>query len=126
MAATPISTEARNNMKSSLSRFRRRATASIELENGDVMVGSSGFFDDEKPESFDNEGKIGVLLLNLGGPGSLEDVQPFLYNLFADPDIIRLPEAVRFLQRPSHSLPKQTYCCLPNVPSSVFLRTGCI
>ncbi|EPS71413.1 ferrochelatase, partial [Genlisea aurea] len=27
---------------------------------------------------------IGVLLLNLGGPESLDDVQPFLFNLFAD------------------------------------------
>lgn len=42
--------------------------------------------------------KVGVLLLNLGGPERLEDVQPFLYNLFADPDIIRLPAGVRFLQ----------------------------
>ena len=33
--------------------------------------------------------KVGVLLLNLGGPEKLDDVQPFLYNLFADPDIIR-------------------------------------
>ena len=39
-----------------------------------------------------------MLLLNLGGPESLEDVKPFLYNLFADPDIIRLPPALRFLQ----------------------------
>lgn len=31
------------------------------------------------------EEKIGVLLLNLGGPETLNDVQPFLYNLFADP-----------------------------------------
>lgn len=31
------------------------------------------------------EEKIGVLLLNLGGPETLDDVQPFLYNLFADP-----------------------------------------
>ena len=29
--------------------------------------------------------KTGVLLLNLGGPETLEDVQPFLFNLFADP-----------------------------------------
>jgi hypothetical protein len=29
--------------------------------------------------------RVGVLLLNLGGPESLDDVQPFLYNLFADP-----------------------------------------
>lgn len=31
------------------------------------------------------EEKLGVLLLNLGGPDTLNDVQPFLYNLFADP-----------------------------------------
>lgn len=33
---------------------------------------------------------IGVLLFNLGGPERLEDVRPFLYNLFSDPDIIRI------------------------------------
>jgi len=32
----------------------------------------------------------GVLLFNLGGPEKLEDVRPFLYNLFSDPDIIRI------------------------------------
>lgn len=36
-------------------------------------------------------GRVGVLLLNLGGPDGLEDVRPFLYNLFSDPEIIRLP-----------------------------------
>lgn len=46
------------------------------------------------------EEKVGVLLLNLGGPETLNDVQPFLFNLFADPDIIRLPRLFRFLQRP--------------------------
>ena len=35
--------------------------------------------------------KVGVLLLNLGGPETLDDVEPFLYNLFADDSIIRLP-----------------------------------
>ena len=35
--------------------------------------------------------KVGVLLLNLGGPDTLQDVQPFLYNLFVDDSIIRLP-----------------------------------
>lgn len=29
--------------------------------------------------------RVGVLLLNLGGPETLDDVQPFLFNLFADP-----------------------------------------
>jgi protoporphyrin/coproporphyrin ferrochelatase len=32
----------------------------------------------------------GVLLFNLGGPESLDDVRPFLYNLFSDPEIIRI------------------------------------
>lgn len=43
-------------------------------------------------------GRTGVLLLNLGGPDQLEDVRPFLYNLFSDPEIIRLP--FPWLQRP--------------------------
>jgi ferrochelatase len=36
-------------------------------------------------------GRVGVLLLNLGGPDQLEDVRPFLFNLFSDPEIIRIP-----------------------------------
>jgi protoporphyrin/coproporphyrin ferrochelatase len=43
-------------------------------------------------------GRIGVLLLNLGGPDKLEDVGPFLYNLFSDPEIIRLPFS--WMQKP--------------------------
>ncbi|MFN6484685.1 MULTISPECIES: ferrochelatase [unclassified Nostoc] len=43
-------------------------------------------------------GRVGVLLLNLGGPDKLEDVGPFLYNLFSDPEIIRLP--FHWLQKP--------------------------
>ena len=42
--------------------------------------------------------KIGVLLLNLGGPETLDAVRPFLFNLFSDPDIIRLP--FQFMQKP--------------------------
>lgn len=41
---------------------------------------------------------LGVILFNLGGPETLADVRPFLYNLFSDPEIIRLP--VRALQKP--------------------------
>jgi len=40
----------------------------------------------------------GVLLLNLGGPEKKEDVEPFLYNLFSDRQIIRLGPS--FLQKP--------------------------
>ncbi|MCS7262947.1 MAG: ferrochelatase [Aquificaceae bacterium] len=39
----------------------------------------------------------GVVLLNMGGPDSLQAIQPFLYNLFSDHDIIRFP---RPLQKP--------------------------
>ena len=35
--------------------------------------------------------KTAVVLFNLGGPDSLEAVEPFLYNLFCDPDIFKLP-----------------------------------
>lgn len=41
---------------------------------------------------------IGVILLNLGGPEQPADVEPFLYNLFSDRQIIRLGPA--FLQKP--------------------------
>src|SRR5881628_2702928 len=37
--------------------------------------------------------RIGVVLFQLGGPGSLADIEPFLYNLFSDPDIIDFPLA---------------------------------
>lgn len=35
----------------------------------------------------DGMDKIGVLLLNMGGPDSISAVKPFLYNLFSDPYI---------------------------------------
>lgn len=40
--------------------------------------------------------KTAVLLLQMGGPDSLEAVEPFLYNLFSDRDIIKIGPA--FLQ----------------------------
>jgi protoporphyrin/coproporphyrin ferrochelatase len=41
---------------------------------------------------------LGIVLLNLGGPDSLEAVEPFLRNLFSDPDVIQLPPVVRLFQ----------------------------
>jgi ferrochelatase len=35
--------------------------------------------------------KIGIVMLNLGGPATLDDVEPFLLELFADREIIQLP-----------------------------------
>ncbi|MGH9704751.1 MAG: ferrochelatase [Candidatus Acidiferrales bacterium] len=37
--------------------------------------------------------KIGIVLFQLGGPENLQSVEPFLYNLFCDPDIINFPGA---------------------------------
>lgn len=45
--------------------------------------------------------RTAVLLLNMGGPDSLEAVRPFLRNLFLDPAILSLPAALR---RPLASL----------------------
>jgi ferrochelatase len=42
--------------------------------------------------------RLGILLFNLGGPEKMSDVRPFLFNLFSDPEIVRLP--VRALQKP--------------------------
>ena len=36
---------------------------------------------------------VAVVLFQLGGPDSLEAIEPFLYNLFSDPDIIDFPFA---------------------------------
>src|SRR5438309_5773505 len=37
--------------------------------------------------------RVGVVLFQLGGPDTLEAIEPFLYNLFCDPDIIDFPFA---------------------------------
>lgn len=39
--------------------------------------------------------KIAVVLFNLGGPDSIAAIQPFLFNLFNDPAIIRAPGLIR-------------------------------
>lgn len=49
--------------------------------------------------------KIAVLLLQMGGPDSLDAIEPFLFNLFSDRDIIRIgpafsqPLIARFIAR---------------------------
>lgn len=55
---------------------------------------------EEKGSASEERMKLGVLLLNLGGPENMGDVEGFLFNLFADPDIIRLPPFISFLQKP--------------------------
>jgi ferrochelatase len=39
--------------------------------------------------------RVAIVLFNLGGPDKPESIRPFLYNLFADPAIIRAPAPIR-------------------------------
>ncbi|HEX2712682.1 MAG TPA: ferrochelatase [Candidatus Acidoferrales bacterium] len=48
----------------------------------------------------DERKKVGVVLFQLGGPDSPEAVEPFLYNLFCDPDIIPLGPLGGILRKP--------------------------
>jgi ferrochelatase len=43
--------------------------------------------------------RVGIVLFQLGGPDSLQAVEPFLLNLFLDPDIIPMGP-LGFLRRP--------------------------
>ena len=40
--------------------------------------------------------KKAIILFNLGGPDKLENVEPFLFNLFNDPAILNLPSLLRY------------------------------
>jgi len=40
--------------------------------------------------------KKAVILFNLGGPDKLESVEPFLFNLFNDPEILSIPTIFRY------------------------------
>jgi len=40
--------------------------------------------------------KKAVILFNLGGPDKLDNVEPFLFNLFNDPAIISVPSIIRY------------------------------
>lgn len=41
-------------------------------------------------------GKTAVVLMNLGGPLAKEDIAPFLFNFFRDPNIIGVPSPLRW------------------------------
>ncbi|MEJ0010980.1 MAG: ferrochelatase [Alphaproteobacteria bacterium] len=58
--------------------------------------------------------RTAVVLFNLGGPDAPESVQPFLFNLFSDPAIIRLPKFLRsplasFISRRREATAKAIY-----------------
>ena len=48
-----------------------------------------------------DHGSVGVLLLSVGAPGTPDDVEEYLYNVFCDPEIRTLPPALSWaLKRP--------------------------
>lgn len=65
----------------------RKAVSREILPAGLAAQLEKNFLEEDEGEidEFEREEKVGVLLLNLGGPETLDDVQPFLFNLFADP-----------------------------------------
>jgi ferrochelatase len=61
--------------------------------------------------------KLAVVLFNLGGPDAPEAIEPFLRNLFSDPDIINLPALFRlplgwFIAKRRAPVAKQIYAHL--------------
>lgn len=56
----------------------------------DERLVNGGYFPQE-PVDVEPGDRVGVVMLNLGGPMAEEDVEPFLYNLFMDPAIIDIP-----------------------------------
>ncbi len=61
-----------------------------------------------------NAKKVAIILFNLGGPDSLKSVKHFLFNLFNDKYIIRLPKFFRFIlafiiSRSRNSTAKEIY-----------------
>lgn len=62
----------------------------LKLYKYDDRLVQGGYFA-SAPLAVDPGETVGVVLLNLGGPERVEDVEPFLYNLFMDPAIIDIP-----------------------------------
>ena len=51
----------------------------------------TGDYYPQEPVRVEPGDRVGVVMMNLGGPMAEEDVEPFLYNLFMDPAIIDIP-----------------------------------
>ncbi|XP_052213135.1 ferrochelatase, mitochondrial-like isoform X2 [Dreissena polymorpha] len=61
-----------------------------------TVVPGGSYHGSKRFSSSDNrKPKTGILMLNMGGPETLDDVHSFLYNLFMDKDLIQLPAQER-------------------------------
>ncbi len=66
------------------------ARAFLDRYRYDARLVTGGYFPQE-PVAVERGDTVGVVMMNLGGPRRLDEVEPFLYNLFMDPAIIDLP-----------------------------------
>ncbi|MEM1044262.1 MAG: ferrochelatase [Bacteroidota bacterium] len=71
----------------------------LKVYNYDKRLITGGYYS-QQPVSVEPGDRVGVVMMNLGGPMKEEDVEPFLYNLFMDPAIIDIPVP----KRPRHWL----------------------
>ncbi len=71
----------------------------LKVYHYDERLITGGYYPQE-PVAVEPGSRVGVVMMNLGGPMGEEDVEPFLYNLFMDPAIIDLPVP----KRPRHWL----------------------
>ena len=62
----------------------------LEAYQFDERLVRGGFYSHEAL-TVDEGDTVGVVMMNLGGPDALDDVEPFLYNLFMDPALIDIP-----------------------------------
>ena len=62
----------------------------LKVYRYDERLITGGYFPQE-PVEVEAGDRVGVVMMNLGGPMAEEDVEPFLYNLFMDPAIIDIP-----------------------------------
>ncbi|CAB9520694.1 Ferrochelatase-2, chloroplastic [Seminavis robusta] len=85
---------------SPLTRRQVASTTSSQRQASVALPADAASQANNKNQASENsdDPKVGVLLLNLGGPETGDDVEGFLFNLFADPDIIRLPGLLSPLQ----------------------------
>lgn len=74
-----------------------KRTTTLNAATG-ITLPSKLVVDDTNGSDTISNSDVGVLFLNLGGPTTGDDVEEFLYNLFKDPDIIRLPGPLSPLQ----------------------------
>lgn len=93
MEASVNSNPVKNYIAASFSSLRSEAKPLVSKQSLKKRMFSVGALvartdQDVSDATLTSDDKIGVLLLNLGGPETLEDVQPFLFNLFADPVIL--------------------------------------